>query len=109
MGGFGWNKSSVPVTAAELVEAAVAGEDEEADIDVAEDREFAGFLHETAASLRLWKRPEKLPITKTLTSSGRGSKRESATGMKRRRDAQFRGYVGEDKRLGLSCAVRSDG
>ncbi|KAG5521881.1 hypothetical protein RHGRI_034192 [Rhododendron griersonianum] len=31
-------------------EAAAAGEDEEADIDFAEDREFAGFLHETAAS-----------------------------------------------------------
>ncbi|KAG5521405.1 hypothetical protein RHGRI_033842 [Rhododendron griersonianum] len=46
MGGFGWNKSPVPVAAAELSEAAAAAEDEEADIDVAED----GFLHETAAS-----------------------------------------------------------
>ncbi|KAI8563436.1 hypothetical protein RHMOL_Rhmol03G0111100 [Rhododendron molle] len=51
LGGFGWNKSSVPVTAAELVEAAAAREDEEADIDVAEDTEFACFLHETVASV----------------------------------------------------------
>ncbi|KAG5521882.1 hypothetical protein RHGRI_034193 [Rhododendron griersonianum] len=47
-----WSPASVSNVDGELVEAAAAGEDEEADIDVAEDREFAGFLHETAASFR---------------------------------------------------------
>lgn len=43
---------SEPVTAAELVEATAAREDEETNIDVAENREFASFLHESTSSFR---------------------------------------------------------
>jgi hypothetical protein len=42
----------LPVTAAELVEATTAREDEETNINVTENREFASFLHESASSFR---------------------------------------------------------
>lgn len=45
-------EKGVPVVATrELVELATAGEDEESEIDVAENRELPSLLHESASSL----------------------------------------------------------
>ena len=42
----------VPFGAGELIEPAVAGEDDDGDLDVAEDGELQGLLHQTVPPLR---------------------------------------------------------